>query len=89
VINFIRSLCWIIGLLIAATANSQDSEPQALDNVTLQLRWVPQAQFIGYYVADTLGFYEQEGVSVSIVPGGPGVNPVESLSDGSVDVAVE
>ena len=88
-INFIRSLCWIIGLLIAATANSQDSEPQALDNVTLQLRWVPQAQFIGYYVADTLGFYEQEGVSVSIVPGGPGVNPVESLSDGSVDVAVE
>lgn len=89
VINLIRPLCWITGLLIATAANSQDSEPQALDNVTLQLRWVPQAQFIGYYVADTLGFYEQEGVSVSIVPGGPGVNPVESLSDGSVDVAVE
>ena len=44
---------------------------------------------MGYYVAETLGFYEQEGLSVSIVPGGPGVKPIELLGDGSVDIAVD
>ena len=85
----LRALCWMVCLFFVSTAHSNDAKSAALDNVTLQLRWLPQAQFLGYYVADTLGFYEQEGIALSIMPGGPGVKPVELLSDGSADIAVE
>ena len=44
---------------------------QAQDAVTLQLKWVTQAQFAGYYVALDNGFYADEGLDVTIKPGGP------------------
>ena len=43
----------------------------AADEVTLQLKWVTQAQFAGYYVALDKGFYEEEDLDVTINPGGP------------------
>ena len=43
----------------------------AADKVTLQLKWVTQSQFAGYYVAKAKGFYEEEGLDVDIKPGGP------------------
>ena len=49
----------------------------AADDVTLQLKWVTQAQFAGYYVALENGFYEEEGLNVTIKPGGPDVAPVQ------------
>lgn len=67
----------------------QDSMLRDQDALTLQLRWLPQAQFMGYYVADTLGLYEKEGLAVTILPGGPGLEPVESLSKGTADIAIE
>lgn len=44
---------------------------QAADDVTLQLKWVTQAQFAGYYVALDKGFYGEEDLDVTIKPGGP------------------
>ena len=41
----------------------------AADDVTLQLKWVTQAQFAGYFVAKDKGFYEEEGLNVTIKPG--------------------
>jgi len=43
--------------------------------VRLQLQWVPQAQFAGYFAALEQGFYEAENLTVEIVPGGPDVIP--------------
>ena len=43
--------------------------------MTLQLKWVTQAQFAGYYVAQAKGFYEEEGLNVTILPGGPDIAP--------------
>jgi NitT/TauT family transport system substrate-binding protein len=40
----------------------------AMDEVTLQLKWVTQAQFAGYYVALENGFYEEENLNVTIAP---------------------
>lgn len=61
----------------------------AADDVTLQLKWVTQAQFGGYYVALDKGFYEEEGLNVTIKPGGPDIAPTQVLAGGGADVAVE
>ncbi|MEC9435071.1 MAG: ABC transporter substrate-binding protein [Pseudomonadota bacterium] len=59
------------------------------EDVTLQLKWVTQAQFAGYYVAKDKGFYEEEGLDVEILPGGPDVAPVQVLAGGGADVMVD
>ena len=53
-------------------------------SVRLQLQWVPQAQFAGYYAAQEQGYYAEENLDVEIVPGGPDVIPqqVGSAEDG-------
>lgn len=61
----------------------------AADDVTLQLKWVTQAQFAGYYAALENGFYEAEGLNVTIKPGGPDVAPVQVLMGGGADVMVD
>jgi len=61
----------------------------AADDVTLQLKWVTQAQFAGYYVALDKGFYEAEDLNVTIKPGGPDVAPVQVLMGGGADVMVD
>ena len=61
----------------------------AADDLTLQLKWVTQAQFGGYYVALDKGFYEEEGLNVTIKPGGPDVAPVQVLMGGGADVMVD
>ena len=63
---------------------------QSDDNkVVLQLKWVTQAQFAGYYVAKDKGFYEQEGLDVEIKPGGPDIAPAQVLAGGGADVVVD
>ena len=61
----------------------------AADDVTIQLKWVTQAQFAGYYVALDKGFYEEEDLNVTIKPGGPDIAPTQVLAGGGADVAVE
>ncbi|WP_163268006.1 ABC transporter substrate-binding protein [Chelativorans alearense] len=61
----------------------------AADDVTLQLKWVTQAQFAGYYVALDQGFYEEEDLNVTIKPGGPDIAPPQVLAGGGADVIVE
>ncbi len=61
----------------------------AADDVTLQLKWVTQAQFAGYYVALDQGFYEAEDLNVTIKPGGPDIAPTQVLAGGGADVTVE
>ncbi|THD82877.1 ABC transporter substrate-binding protein [Aliigemmobacter aestuarii] len=62
---------------------------QAADDVTLQLKWVTQAQFAGYFVAKDKGFYEEEGLNVTILPGGPDVAPTQVIAGGGADVVVD
>lgn len=61
----------------------------AADHVTLQLKWVAQAQFAGYYVADAKGFYKAAGLDVTIKPGGPDINPSQVIAGGGADVIVD
>lgn len=59
------------------------------EEVKLQLKWVTQSQFAGYYVAKDKGFYEEEGLDVTILPGGPDVAPTQVIAGGGADVVVD
>ncbi len=75
--------------LMGAAALFVATEASAADKVTLQLKWVTQAQFAGYYVAKEKGFYKAEGLDVTIKPGGPDVAPEQVLAGGGADVVVD
>jgi NitT/TauT family transport system substrate-binding protein len=61
----------------------------AADKVTIQLKWVAQAQFAGYFVAKDKGFYKDAGLDVTINPGGPDVAPPQVIAGGGADVVVD
>ena len=62
---------------------------QAADSLTLQLKWVTQAQFAGYYVAKDKGLYTEVGLDVTIKPGGPDINPSQVIAGGGADVVLD
>jgi len=64
----------VAALAAAGLATAGDSSQQ-LTKVTLQSKWVVQAQFAGYYAAKAKGYYKQVGLDVTIKPGGPDINP--------------
>lgn len=72
----------VIGLPILACAQS-DLQP-----IHLQLRWLHQFQFVGYHMAKEKGFYTQEGLKVTIYPGGPGITPVNEVLEGRAHYGV-
>ena len=74
----------VTAAFLAATGTAAQAE-----DVTLQLKWVTQAQFAGYYVAQAKGFYEAEGLNVTILPGGPDIAPTQVIAGGGADVVVE
>ncbi|NRG16797.1 ABC transporter substrate-binding protein [Rhizobiales bacterium] len=77
-------------LMLAAAALAMGlGTAQAADEVTLQLKWVTQGQFAGYYVAKDKGFYEEEGLDVTIKPGGPDIAPPQVIAGGGADVIVD
>ena len=80
------SLGFAIAILIAfgviGPARTLAAQP-----VRIMLQWSHQAQFAGYYVALEKGFYKAQGLDVSIIPGGPGLDPADSLIRGEVDFA--
>ncbi len=60
----------------------------AAEKLILQLKWVPQSQFAGYYAAQDRGFYAGEGLDVEIRAGGPKIDPADIAAAGQADVIV-
>ena len=78
-----RKTTVLMSLLLAAGAAA------AQEKVTVQLKWLPQAQFAGYYVAAAKGFYKDAGLDVTIKPGGPDIAPAQVLAANGADVTVD
>lgn len=74
---------WLVAALLLVSA----LPAMALDKVSLQLQWVHQAQFAGFYVAQDQGLYRQAGLEVEIRPGGPDINPLHNLASLGCDFA--
>ncbi len=64
------------------------SNAQDLIDVTFQSKWFPQAQFAGYFVAQSQGFYEEEGLNVTVLDGG-NVNPTVQVASGNADFGTD
>ncbi len=79
----------ILTLLAAGALSLASFAAGAADKVTLQLKWVTQAQFAGYYVAKDKGFYKEEDLEVEIKPGGPDIAPAQVLAGGGADVVLD
>ncbi len=75
----------IVAALLVLAIGSASAE----DKMVLQLKWVTQAQFAGYYVAKDKGFYRQAGLDVTIKPGGPEINPSQVIAAGGADAIVD
>ncbi|SEP60899.1 NitT/TauT family transport system substrate-binding protein [Devosia sp. YR412] len=75
------------GLLVSALALSA-APAFAQDALTLQLKWVTQAQFAGYLVAESKGFYDEENLDITILPGGPNIAPEQVIAGGGADIIV-
>ncbi|HMR33836.1 MAG TPA: ABC transporter substrate-binding protein, partial [Geminicoccus sp.] len=76
-------------LLTAAMLAAGIGTADAADKLTLQLKWVTQAQFGGYYVAKDKGFYDEVGLDVDIKPGGPDIAPPQVIAGGGADVIID
>ncbi|SFB51704.1 NitT/TauT family transport system substrate-binding protein [Rhizobium sp. NFR07] len=79
----------IMMALMAGAMSLAAAQAMAADKVTLQLKWVAQGQFGGYFVAKDKGFYEEEGLDVTIKPGGPDIAPEQVIAGGGADVIVD
>lgn len=62
--------------------------PLEKTSVSIQLKWLPQAQFMGYYVAKDKGFYEEVGLDVNIVSGGGDIGETTAVNNGTMDFGV-
>src|SRR5215211_5494237 len=87
---------WAVGMLViagtlasAAGASTRVENSRKLTKVTLQLKWVTQAQFAGYYAAKAEGYYEKAGLDVTIKPGGPQIVPEQVVAGGQAQFGID
>ncbi|SDZ34075.1 ABC transporter substrate-binding protein [Herbiconiux ginsengi] len=79
----------LAGCSSGGSSDSTDSADSGdLTPVSLQLQWYSQAQFAGYYAALDQGYYEDEGLDVSILEGAADIVPIDVLTGGDADFAI-
>ena len=75
---------------IAGAGTSSSAKPAAgMTKVSVQLKWVTQAQFAGYYAAKAKGFYTAAGLDVTIKPGGPDITPEQVVASGQAQFGLD
>jgi len=84
--GFISLLFFIISPVL--TASTETEPATALEKVTLQLKWKHQFQFAGYYAAKAQGYYQDEGLEVTIQEADSNTHPVQGLLNGDYHYAI-
>lgn len=77
--------------LVGCGSNATDTTKKTdgtLQKVTLQLKWLPQSQFMGYYVAAAKGYYKEQGIDIKILPGGSDIIPEQNVNNGVANIGV-
>jgi NitT/TauT family transport system substrate-binding protein len=88
-----KTIIRICALLLLAMAVLAACRPQEVekppDEVSVQLKFVHQAQFAGFYVAQERGYYADENIEVTFIEGGPGIEAAEQVITGQADFGVD
>ena len=81
----------LAGVALSAGLGTAAAAPKAkqLDKVTLQLKWVTDTQFGGYYAAQQLGYFKKFGLDVTLRPGGPSITPEQVVASGQAQVGID
>src|SRR5690242_11905672 len=79
----------VLAVVAAVVGVAGESGSQSRDKVRLQLKWVTQAQFAGYYAAKARGHYAAESLDVTIRPGGPDVVPEQVVAGGGAEFGID
>src|SRR5579875_1197886 len=77
-----------VAAIVGTAAASSSKAAAKLTPVTIQLQWVPQAQFAGYYAAQDLGYYKAAGLNVTLKNGGPQIVPGQVVASGQAQFGV-
>ncbi|MEX1042884.1 MAG: ABC transporter substrate-binding protein [Pirellulaceae bacterium] len=85
-------LLWMLTTMVGCGPNNSDSsangDKPGLRKIRLALNWYPEAEHGGFYAAQLAGFFEEEGLDVEIIPGGPGVPVIQQVAGGSIQFGV-
>jgi NitT/TauT family transport system substrate-binding protein len=91
----LAALVALVSVLVAgcggggSKSSENEGEGGPKKNVTLQLKWVTQAQFAGYYAAKAKGYYDDEGLNVKIKVGGPSITPEQVVLGKQADFGLD
>jgi NitT/TauT family transport system substrate-binding protein len=72
----------------APSESASASAPAEMKPIRLQLQWFPQAQFAGYFAAKDQGFYADEGLDVTILPGAVEIVPATVVAGGQAEFGI-
>jgi NitT/TauT family transport system substrate-binding protein len=83
--SVLRPLVTVLCLLFSVVCGRAADKP--LTKISVQLDWVPEPEHGGLYQALARGFFREEGLDVTLIPGGPGAHVKESVAAGKADIA--
>ena len=84
-----RANVWVFAACLGAVALCGCSKPKSAANeIVLQLCWLPQSEFMGFYAADAQGYYKDEGLTVTIVPGGGDITETAAVNSGMAQIGI-
>jgi ABC-type nitrate/sulfonate/bicarbonate transport system substrate-binding protein len=81
-------IAWLVLLTLVVAAGGAAPPSAALTPITLQLQWLPQSQFCGYFVAQDRGFWKDAGLHVTIKPGAVDIVPQQVVATGGAEFGV-
>ena len=84
----LTALLVVAAVVLAACPQPTPAAPAEMTPIKLQLQWVTQSQFAGYYAAVDKGFYKDEGLDVTILVGAVDIVPQQVLASGQSEFAV-
>lgn len=87
-VGALTGLALVAAVSLAACAPDSSGSSDELTPITLQTSWLPSVQFSGSYIADDAGYYTDEGLDVTILPGGPDVANDAVIAAGKADIGL-
>lgn len=88
IVYILIAIIIIISMLVGINIIYQNKNTNGIEKVSLRLKWMDQAQFAGYYLANSRGLYLDKNLNVEIHPGGPDISPVQMVTTGVDDFGI-